>query len=286
MRFLGPQISRDKLLGLGLAGLSLLMALGTASYFGVAGGDFPIAIFAWPALGFLLGLAIFLFGFVEAGLNVDDEIEQFPELIQDDLHNLRSGNFTPTHFFFGLTLAAIVIEFLTLFLFRKETASWGPVNVLIVALVVVVVTLALSLRARWFQRRKQRLQTRVYVIPAIGWLICILIGVSFAEPKEWGGTSSLERSRAASTEAYVVSSRTSYFFVDSSFELMDGIVSGLECDDEACLILLLIVVVAIVVLASATIPHFWVVGTMLLLTLMAVVTLRELLYREDHAIST
>ena len=37
----------------------------------------------------------------------------------------------------------------------------------------------------------------------------------------------------------------------------------------------------VVVIASAFIPHFWVVSTTLLLTLMAVVALRELLYHDD-----
>ena len=56
---------------------------------------------------------------------------------------------------------------------------------------------------------------------------------------------------------------------------------NLDCEDEACLVLLFVAVVVLAVFASATIPHFWVVAIMLLLTLMAMVALRELLYRDQ-----
>jgi len=48
-------------------------------------------------------------------------------------------------------------------------------------------------------------------------------------------------------------------------------------DDELCLI----VVVVLCIVGSATIPHFWVVGTLLLLTIMTIITTRELLYKVE-----
>ena len=57
-------------------------------------------------------------------------------------------------------------------------------------------------------------------------------------------------------------------------------ITSFDCDDESCLVVLLVIVVAVSILASATIPHFWVVATMLLLTFMGVIALRELLYTD------
>ncbi len=152
-------MSRDKLLGLGLVGISLLLALGTGIYFTVTGRSVPLAIFAWPALGFLSGIAIFFFSFIEVGLNIDDEIEQFPQLVQDDIENLRSGTISSTLLFVTLTLIAAGIEVGLLVWYRKEEATWGPVNVLLVALVVVAITLFLSLRANWFQTTTSEIGT-------------------------------------------------------------------------------------------------------------------------------
>lgn len=58
--------------------------------------------------------------------------------------------------------------------------------------------------------------------------------------------------------------------------------ADMDCDGEECLVMILIVVVIASVLASAYIPHFWVVATLILLTLMAVISLRELLYNDDY----
>lgn len=275
------QLSRDKVVGLGLAAVSLLLAMGTGLYYVAAGGSIPLAIFAWPALGFLSGLAITFFSFIEVGLDIDDEIEQFPQLVQDDIQKLRSGVFTPTFLFLAVTLIAAGLELGVLFWYSKQEASWGPVNVLLVALVVVVTALVLSLRANWFQLRRRRLSPYIFAIPTIGWLICMLVGVRFAEPIEWGGPTPLQRSQAARLEnqrspSGVGATHLAY----DTVEIAGGAVTSLDCDGEGCLVVLLIAVVLMSVLASATIPHFWVVATMLLLTLMAVITLRELLVRD------
>lgn len=270
-------MSKDKIFGLGLAGVSLLLAMGTGLFFLVTGGFVSVAQFSWPALGFLVGTAIIFFSFVEGGLNIDDEIENFPLLVHDDVEDLRRGIITPTHLFVLATVIAAGIELVTLFWFRKIEAYWGSLNVIFVALVVVALTLVLALRSGWFQIRRRRLATRVYVIPAVGWLICILVGIYFAEPIEYGGPTQLERSQAVpAVTNSVVGRQTTYFIVNN----MGDAVTNLDCDDEGCLLVLLIAVVAISVIASATVPHFWVVATMMLLTLMAVITLRELLYRD------
>ena len=276
-------MSKDKKLGIGLSGISLATAILAGIYLAFTGGSISIAAFAWPALGFILGIGIVFFNFVEVGLQIEDEIEQFPQLVEDDLHQLRSGTITPTHFMVVGTLFAAAIEIGLLLWYEKIYAAWGPFNVLLIALLVVGLASFWSFRSDWFQIRRSRLTTRVFWIPAVGWLICSLIGVTFEEPKEYGGRSQLERSQAVISEENQMptSPRSSYIFFRTA-DMAGDAIGSFDCDDEGCLVVLLIIIVAVSVLASATIPHFWVVATMLLLTLMGVIALRELLYTDEE----
>lgn len=276
-------MSRDKILGLGLAGISLFAAIVAGIFFIAAGERLPLAVFVAPALGILVGMAIFFFSFVEEGLEIKDEIREFPKLVEDDIQKLWGGTITFTHIFVALTLFAALIEVGLLFWYRKETASWGPLNVLVVAVLVIAATLFFSIRAGWFQRRRNRLSPYTFAIPAIGWGICILIGISFAEPIEYGGRSPMERSRTVTAVTSAATTRqVRSRSVFTSLEFGGDALSGMDCDDEGCLVILLIAVVIVAVIASAFIPHFWVVSTTLLLTLMAVVALREVLYHDDY----
>lgn len=274
-------MKRDRILGLGLSGLSLVMAAGTGIYLLAVGESLPLSIFAWPALGFIAGIAIAFFSFVEVGLQIDDEIEEFPQLVEDDIHSLRSGRITATHLFGAVTLIALFIEAALLIWYRKENASWGPLNVLVVALVVVMSTLFFSLRSKWFQIREFRLSPTIFVIPAAGWLICAMIGVRYAEPIEYGGLSPMERSQLVRSEGYWASTRAGTAFLLDNSDGVGSAMLDMDCDGEGCLAVLLLIVVAACIFASANVPHFWVVATALLLTLMVVIALRELLYHDQ-----
>ena len=268
---------------MGLVAVSVAIVALAGLYVLLTGRSLPLAAFAWPAMGFIVGLIVIFTGIVEIGLQIEDEIDQFPQLVEDDLEDLRRGIITPTHFMVAATLIAAAIELGLLLWYEKVYASWRPLNVLLVALLVVGLTLFWSLRSRWFQIRTSRLAPRIYWVPAAGWLVCILIGAQFAEPQEFGGRSQLERSQEinAAGNAGPTQRAGSYLFLRTADVASDAILS-FDCDDEACLFVLLVAVVALSIFASATIPHFWVVATLLLLTLMGVITLRELLYTDRN----
>lgn len=277
-------MSNDRRLGVFVAVLSLAVATLTGAYAIFTGGNLPLTVFGWPASGFILGVTIIFSSIVQNGLKLEDEIEQFPDLIEDDIRDLRSGDIRPPHVMLVITCAAALLQAGLMLWFGKIYASWGPFNVLIVALLAIALVLVWSIRSDWFQVRRSHLSTRVYLIPAIGWLICILIGIGFAEPREYGGVSRLERSQTVTSEEYqgLMSSGDSYVFWRTAGSAGEAI-SDFDCDDEGCLVVLLVVIIVVAVLASATIPHFWVVATMLLLTLMGVITMREILYTDGDA---
>jgi hypothetical protein len=65
--------------------------------------------------------------------------------------------------------------------------------------------------------------------------------------------------------------------------IASGIIPNTACKAKVTISgIFLVAVVLIAVIASAFIPNFWVVSTTLLLTLMALIALRELLYHRDY----
>jgi hypothetical protein len=122
------------------------------------------------------------------------------------------------------------------------------------------------------------------MVPVIGSLFCAGLGIYFSETE----VSSSPRSDLEST--YQTQSRGSYIY--HSWFYADNFSSGLsislpECDDKDCgylyLGILLIMLVVILVLASAFIPHFWVLATLLLGTIYGIIVLRELLFSPRKA---
>ena len=128
-------MTRDKKLGITLAAISLLAAIGAVFFYWMSGGRVPIIAFVWPALGFLTGVILFTTGFIEKELYLEDEIQQFPKLVEDDIEELRKGVFTPTHVVILTTAAAVTAEIALLLWYRKADAYWGPFNVLALSLI-------------------------------------------------------------------------------------------------------------------------------------------------------
>jgi hypothetical protein len=263
----------NKSYGARVAALSLGIALLLAVWFHTVGEPIPLSVMVWPAAGLLIGFAIAFSNVLEESLNLLS-LEELPELLEDDVEALKQGRITTEHLYVGATVAALIAELYLLGYYRKWTAAWGPINVLVVALMVVLVAAWVMFRTFWFEDRDYRSRRRMYIIPALGWLTCVSLGVYWAEPVEFGRLSPLERSQLAISVTYWSSTRAGDTLGLFEFVSLDG----LSCDDELCII----VAVVLCILGSIAIPHFWVVATLLLLTIMTVITIRELLCREGY----
>ena len=91
----------------------------------------------------------------------------------------------------------------------------------------------------------------------------------------WPGGTTRNRGLASEVEQWPTP-RASDIFV------LDMVSLDFDCDGEGCLVLILIVIVIVCVVASMFIPHFWVVAGHLLLTIMALMAIRELLVSEKR----
>ena len=262
----------NKWFGLRVAALSLGIALLLAVWFSTIHEPIPLSVMVWPAAGLLIGFAIAFTNTLEESLRLS--LDELPKLLDDDMDALKERRITTEHLYIAATAAALIAEIFLLGYYRKWMAAWGPINVLVVALLVVLLAAWWMFRTDWFGDRDYRSRPHMYVIPALGWLTCLSLGVYWAEPVEFGRLSPLERSQLAASVTYWSSTRSGDAL--GVFEFVS--VDSFSCDDELCMI----IVVVLCVLASIAIPHFWVVATLLLLTIMTVITIRELLCREGY----
>jgi hypothetical protein len=285
----GEQTMNDsRWFGIGLMALAFLVALVGAVYFSVAGyGHIPVGPLAFPAVLFLFGFAFFFSDMAANALSLQDECRDWRLHLQDDWENLLSLRPTAPLIMAAVSVAALGISFFLFHQYDKWETGWGSFHVVAVAVLVSAVAIVVAVRSVWFQRRTYCTANWVFAIPLAGFVLCATLGIYYAEPMERDRTSRLEWEAGGSEVAWQ-QPRT------SGFRLLRGVDIPLEiafpdCDDDDCavlyLALLLVIVVIVSVAASAFIPHFWVVGVLLMVTLMAMIAARELLYRETPILS-
>jgi hypothetical protein len=270
VRFMG----NDRFIGLVLVGLAALAVPGLGLLLWRE-GSLPLVALAGPAVLFLVGLLFLFTNLLETSLSISDELEELPRLVEDDIEDLRQGRFTWTHAMVAATITTAVVLLASLVWFKKWEATWGPFNILAVSAVMVALTLVVGIRSQWFQRRRERTRWRIFLIPMGAVALSVGLGLYYTEPREFGGQRQI--SRSLSEEERWASSRAS----QSDF-LDTGTGSGLDidCDGDECLLLVVVLIAIVSVVSSAFIPHFWVVAGHWLLTLMALIAVRELLFRE------
>lgn len=269
-------------IGLAFAALSLLGGALIAVRFLLVGQPLPLSLMAWPAAGFLMGVSLAFFPAVSQVFRIEDELEALPEMVKDDLEIFSTFRLQQTHVYLLLSLAAALVFGWLIFRYQKWYATWSGVSVLAVALGVALAVAYHGMRCRLFQERPRRLPRWAFAIPAIGFAACAYLGLTYAEPQEWGGMSPMERTALVQSQNYAAATRELRWLGELGFDGGGGGSLDFDCDGEVCAVMILFVIlVAIVVvsvIASATIPHFWVVATATLLAIMLLVAVRELLY--------
>lgn len=271
-------------LGIGLMALAFLVAFAGALYFYVAGyGHIPVGPLAIPAILFLFGFAFFFSDMAANALEIQDECRDWRLHLQDDWENLRALRFTAPLIMAVVSVAALGICFLLFHWYEKWEAGWGIMNVMAVAALGSAVAIIVAVRSVWFQRRTYCTANWIFAIPLAGLVLCATLGIYYAEPIELGGTSRLEREAGGSEAAWQPPRAGAFRLYRGVADIVPEIPFPTCADDECVmvyLVFILVIVVIVSVAASAFIPHFWVVGVLLMVTLMAVIAARELLYRE------
>jgi hypothetical protein len=134
----------------------------------------------------------------------------------------------------------------------------------------------------WYWAHHRPAGLGALLISAAGFVLCALVGIYFTEPIEAGGvkTRSGEISPMADERAgvggydYGETRAASWGLFTDLGDLV--CVPDVGSDgDEICFILFLVILIIVLLLGSFFVPHFWVLGTLVLVAAMAVVAYRE-----------
>jgi len=276
-------MKRDQLVGLCVAVGSIIAAILLNLVLHQQEAGLRPEMYILPALGVLIGL-LMIFTDFERQVNLQEIIDELPEELGDDIEAIKKGQITFPMVAAALSMVGIIAETWLIFHYRKWNAEWFGVNVLLVSILVAIGTAALCFFLEWFQNRDERLTWKIFIIPTVGFLLCSLLGVFYAEPLHFSRLSAMQKDQLARSSAYYQESRGGQFWYSLGGSTNSGGSSSssvdFDCDGDACLALALLAVVVICVVSSAFIPHFWLLATMLLLSIMVMVAIRELLYYE------
>lgn len=202
-------------------------------------------------------------------------VEDIEGDIRDDLEDLKARRFTPPMQMLAATgLLAAGFIFLVLRL-RKLAATWDGFPVVIPTLILIAVVTWVVTRSNWFKNQKMTTPRRIFLIPAAGLILSVLLGTGLTETFTPAGWNAAEGTRTTQIDTGEP--------VDFSLDIDSSFFELPECDDDACealfLVIALVVLTLILVLGSAFIPHFWFLAGSVLLTILLLITLHEIRLR-------
>lgn len=273
-------MKRDQWIGLGIVVGSIVIALLLNVFVIQYEVGSRLELFILPAIGVIVGVLIIFTNF-ESVIGLSETIEELPEALSDDVETLKNGRISFPIVAIFVSIIGILVETWLIFHFRKWNAEWGSVSVLLISSVVSVVTVGICLTLDWFRFRYERLSWKIFIIPAVGFLLCAVLGSVYAEPQNYRELSLMQRDQLAQSDGYSMQSKGGQFIYMMSRSSGSGSSNiDIDCDGDECMALVLIVIVIICIAGSAIIPHFWLLASILLLTIMLMVAIRELLYYE------
>jgi hypothetical protein len=202
-------------------------------------------------------------------------VEVIDEDVKDDIEDIVKARVTGAQVMFILT-GGLVLVFLFLILkLHKFDAAWGGLPVYIVAFVVAAIGILIVVNTTWFQDQSLRTPLIVYLIPAAGLAISLLLGLGTENPR------SLSLDTTAEQVVYNDFTPLAVDFIRVPFS--SGV--SMSCDGDGCLAVVLIValvaITLVLVLGSAYIPHFWILSGVVLLSILVIITIHEIRLRPD-----
>lgn len=186
---------------------------------------------------------------------------------------------------FTTVMTVVVLWFMSVY--HKWDATWGIVPVLFIALLGSIITWRILDEVDWFEFPYDGIEAKIMMIPAIGIVLSLTLGIQFAEPTAEVAWSQDEHGVASYNYDYA-QTRGGYYYNSWSNQWASNDTSSSagssrttsssrssKGDGEAILVIALIVLAVALVCMSAFIPHFWVVSCVVLLTVMARIAWRE-----------
>lgn len=244
------------------------------------GGTIPYWVLVLPAAAAIAGFLLIFSHGIESHFGAF--IEKTERDLQKDVATFEEGSTTWVRAMVVFTALAAGIELVLLVAYHKWDAAWGSTSVLFVSVVAIFGAVLLGTRNKWYSNRNYTTPKWVFLIPLAGFAMSALLGIYYTEPVSpaQGAQYDYSQTRASGSGWH-----GTYFFTDSSSD--NSGVSVPKCSGKGCgyayLLLFLILIVLLCIVGSATIPHFWVLATLVMLTFMVIIILHEyLVLRESR----
>lgn len=281
-------------------GLGLVTAIVLAVTFGWAQAEIPLSVTPLPAVFIVAGIILLIPGWIQGSLDIGDEMADLNFLLEDDVAALTHGRLTRGVVMALISLISLGGVLYTLYHYHKWFAVWGPWNILLqfgpynviaVGILLGLIVAIIMIKTDWFQDRRMRTPWWIFLVPLIGVVLSGVLGVYFTEPDTSGLTQAqIQAAIRSDTYRYENTRSGSSVFINQTFINSSGGGGGgsiklPSCSGKGCgyvyIGIALILLVVVCVLGSIFVPHFWVVATIMLLAAMAVISFRDLLFR-DH----
>lgn len=245
--------------------------------YSLTGGKFiitlPFLVIAIVCIitGTIVGFTRILDNYVNPVL---DEVQQD---LEDEIQDLKQGSVKTTVWMGILVLiSTLTFAFFVLRLHKFE-AMWWKIPVTIPAMIGVILLAWFINRTYWYQNPNTYTPIWVFLIPTIGFILAMWIGLTRTE-----NLRGIRASRLGAIEYNVV--RATDFVIWDTLSFVEGADADiLDCEGEACgvlLVIALIVLTFVLVIGSAFIPHFWMLSGSILLSIMLLITIRDLRIRQ------
>lgn len=208
---------------------------------------------------------------------VNPLVEEIHKDIEDDIQDLKERRFTNTHAMIIMVGTAVILFSFFVFRFHKVEAMWGPIPVIIPTFICMVALAWFIPRTGWFRYSHDHTPMGVFLIPTIGFIIALWLGLA--------KTENMEVLRAIPTQpiSYNTSPVEGVIFQTGGEVVETGLSLSLpDCDGDACAVYLvigLIILTLVLVIGSAVIPHFWILSGSLLLGIMLLIAIHDLRIR-------
>jgi drug/metabolite transporter (DMT)-like permease len=274
-------MSKKMVLAIILIGLGVITGMLDLFVYGLTGGSpavtsaFLAAAIACIIAGSVLAFSQLLDRFISPVL------EEINKDIEDDIEDIREHRMTNT-LFMGLVVGISILVFAFLvFRFHKLEATWGSIPVAVPTLAAIGVLVWFITKTHWFHNQRIYTPMWVFLIPTAGLILTMIIGIS--------KTEDLRAFRVGNQEAIEYNT---YQFASFIFQgAMEA--GGLElnpdipsCNGDDCGVMFLVMLVIglvilsiILVAGSAVIPHFWLFGGSIFISLMAIIAIHDLRVR-------
>jgi ABC-type multidrug transport system fused ATPase/permease subunit len=210
---------------------------------------------------------------------VSPVVEEIHSDIEDDLQDLKEHQITNTIWMIIIIGIALLVFPFFVFRFHKVEAMWGSIPVVILTVIGMGLLAWFIPRTNWFRNSRSYTSMWIYLIPTIGFIITIWIGLA--------NTENLGMLRTSPKESIGYNTYQSTGFILQTAGDVGG--SGLsldlpDCDGDACavyLVIELVLLVFVLMIGSALIPHFWLFSGSILLGIMALIAIHDLRIRRS-----